>query len=70
MKHTNIYKMGVPEGEEREIEIGKLLGEVLTENLPNLMKNYISKKLNDTKYDKQKKSHTQACHSKNAERQR
>lgn len=34
--HTNIYKIGVPEEEERRAE--KMLEEIMTPNLPNVVK--------------------------------
>ena len=37
-KHTNIYIMGVPEGEEREQGIENLCEKIMTENLTNLEK--------------------------------
>ena len=37
-KCTNICILGVPEGQEREQEIGNLLENIMTENSPNLVK--------------------------------
>ena len=37
-KRSNIRITGVPEGEEKEQEIGNLLGKNVKENFPNLMK--------------------------------
>ena len=37
-KHSNIHIIEVPEGEEREQEIGNLFEKVMTENFPNLVK--------------------------------
>ena len=37
-KHSNIYIIGVPEGEEKEQDIGNLFEKILKENLPNLVK--------------------------------
>ena len=37
-KHTNIHIILVPEGDEREQEIGNLFEKIMTENFPNLMK--------------------------------
>ena len=36
--HSNICIIGVPEGEEREQEIGNLFEKVMSENFPNLVK--------------------------------
>ena len=37
-KHSNICIIGVPEGEEKEQEIGNLFEKIMKENFPNLMK--------------------------------
>ena len=37
-KHSNIRIIGVPEGEEKEQEIGNLLEKIMKENFPNLVK--------------------------------
>ena len=37
-RHTNIHIVGVPEGEEREQEIGHLFEKIVEENFPDLMK--------------------------------
>ena len=37
-KHSNICLIGVPEGEEKEQEIGNLSEKTVKENFPNLMK--------------------------------
>ena len=37
-KHTNIHIILVPEGDEREQEIGNLFENIMTENFPSLMK--------------------------------
>ena len=38
MKHTNIYIIGVPEGEESNQEIKNLFKDIMTENSPILVK--------------------------------
>ena len=38
LKHSNVYIIGVPEGKEKEQEIGNLLEKIRKENLPNLVK--------------------------------
>ena len=38
MKHTNIYIIGVPEGEERDQGIQNLFEDTMTENFCNLVK--------------------------------
>ena len=38
MKHSNIHNMGILEGEENEQGIENLFEEIMTKNLPNLMK--------------------------------
>ena len=37
-KHPNINTIGVPEGEEKEQEIGNLFEKIMKENFPNLVK--------------------------------
>ena len=37
-KHSNICIIGVPEGEEKEKEIGNLFEKIMKENFPNLIK--------------------------------
>ena len=38
IKHTNIWIIGVPEGEEKEQEIENLFEKIMKENFPNLVK--------------------------------
>ena len=35
MKHNNIYKLGIPEGEEEEQEIENLFEKLMMEKFPN-----------------------------------
>ena len=37
-KHSNIWIIGVPEGEEEEQEIENLFEQIMKENFPNLVK--------------------------------
>ena len=37
-KHSNIHITGVPEGEEKEQEIGNLFEKIIEDNFPNLLK--------------------------------
>ena len=37
-KHSNLHIIGVPEGEEKEQEIGNLFEKTMKENVSNLMK--------------------------------
>ena len=37
-KHSNIWIIGVPEGEEEEQEMGNLFEQIMKENFPNLAK--------------------------------
>ena len=37
-KRPNIHNIGVPEGEEKEQEIGNLFEKIMKENFPNLVK--------------------------------
>ena len=41
MKHNNIYKIGIPEGEEEQ-GIGNLFEKVTTENFPVLMREKVA----------------------------
>ena len=36
-KHSNIHIIGVPEGENKEQEIGSLFEKIMKENFPNLL---------------------------------
>ena len=38
MKHSNMWIIGVPEGEEQQQEIENLFEEIMKENFPNLAK--------------------------------
>ena len=38
LKHSDIHTIGVPEGEEKEAEMGDLFEKIVKENLPNLVK--------------------------------
>ena len=38
VKRSNIHIIGVPEGEEKEQEIGNLFEKIMKENFPNLVK--------------------------------
>ena len=38
MKHSNIWIIGVPEGEEQQQEIENLFEQIMKENFPNLAK--------------------------------
>ena len=37
-KHSNIWIIGVPEGEEEEQEIENLFEQIMKENFPNMVK--------------------------------
>ena len=37
-KHSNICIIGVPEGEEKQQEIGNLFEKIMKDNFPNLVK--------------------------------
>ena len=38
MKRSHIHIIGVPEGEKKEQVIGNLFGKIMTEDIPNLVK--------------------------------
>lgn len=46
IKYTNIYLMGLPEGEERVKRAERMFEEIISESFPNLIKNYTPKKFN------------------------
>lgn len=46
MKHTKIYILSIPEGEEREKRTERIYEEIMAKNFPNLMK-YIHLRIQD-----------------------
>ena len=36
VKQANLYIIGIPEGEEKEKQIGNIFEEIMSENIPNL----------------------------------
>ena len=42
IKHNNVHKIGIPEGEEEEQEIENLYEKVMMENFPNLMREKVT----------------------------
>lgn len=46
MKHTKIYILSIPEGEEREKRAERIFEEIMAKNAPNLMK-YIHLRIQD-----------------------
>ena len=42
-KRNNVHIIGIPEGEKSEQEIENLIGEIMTENFPNLVKQKVRK---------------------------
>ena len=67
-KHSNIRIIGVPEGEEKEQEIGNLLEKIMKENFPNLVKeiNMQIQEAQNPKRDGCKESHSKTHHNLNA----
>ena len=59
---TNIYIIGVPEGEEREKPPEKIFEEIITENIPNMGKEIINpvEAVQSPRQDKPKEEHTAA----------
>ena len=43
MKHNNIHVTGIPEGEESKQGINNFFEEIMTGNLPNLVKEKVTK---------------------------
>ena len=64
-KHTNIHIRGVPEGEEKEQEIGKLFEKIMKKNFPNMMKeiDLQVQEAQSPKQDGHKEDHTKTHHS-------
>ena len=67
MKHNNIYIRGIPEGEESEQELENLFEEIMTENLPNLVKekDTLVQKVQSPKKDGPEEVHTKKHHNFN-----
>ena len=42
IKHNNIHKIGIPEGEEEEQGIENLFEKLMMENFPNLMREKVT----------------------------
>ena len=64
-KHTNIWIIGVPEGEEKEQEIGNLFEKIMKENFPNLVKerDIQIQEAQSLKQDGSKEDHTKTYHN-------
>ena len=62
--HTTNCTMGVPDGEEREQEIGNLFEKIMTEKFPNLVKEiHIQvQESQSLQEDEPKEAHTKAQH--------
>ena len=71
MKHTEIYILSIPEGEEREKGGERIFEEIMAKNFPNLMK-YIHLCTQDQQISNRINSeiHTQIHHNATVERQR
>ena len=64
-KHYNIRFIGVPEGEEKEQEIGNLFEKIMKENFPNLVKE-IDMQVQEAQSPKQggcKEAHSKTHHN-------
>ena len=64
-KHSNIRFIGVPEGEDKEQEIGNLFEKIMKENFPNLVKEIDMKvhKAQSPKEDGCKEAHCNTHHN-------
>ena len=47
LKHSNIWIIGVPEGEEQQQEIENLFEQIMKENFPNLAKEIVSQEVQE-----------------------
>ena len=63
IKCTNIYIIGIAEGEEIEQGIENLFQEIMAENLPNLVKKTYKSKKQSLKQNEPKESHTKTHHN-------
>ena len=66
LKHSNIWIIGVPEGEEEEQEIENLFEETMKENFPNLAKEIDFQEVQEAQSPKEvgpKEEHTKAHHN-------
>ena len=64
-KHSNIWIIGVPEGEEEEQEIENLFEKIMKENFPNLAKETDFQEVQEAQSPKEvgpKEAHTNAHH--------
>ena len=64
-KRSNIHIIGVPEGEEKQQEIGNLFEKIVKENFPNLVKEVDMQVLEaqSPKQDGCKKAHSKTNHN-------
>ena len=65
-KHSNICIIGVPEGEEKEQEIGTLFEKIMKENFPNLVNKIDMQVQGSTEKPKQdggKEAHSKTQHN-------
>ena len=66
LKHSNIWIIGVPEGEEEEQEMEKLFKNIMKENFPNLAKEIDFQKVQEAQSPKEagtKEVYTKAHHN-------
>ena len=65
IKYTNIYIIGVPEGEEREKGVRNEFDEIMVENFLNLKKetDIQEQEAQSAKQDGPKETHTKTCHN-------
>ena len=65
-KHSSVWIIGVPEGEEEEQEIENLFGNIMKENFPNLAKEIDFQEVQEAQSPKNvgpKEEHTKAHHN-------
>ena len=63
LKCSNIWIIGVPEGEEQQQEIENLLEQIMKENFPNLVKEIDFQEAQSSKEVGPKEEHTKAHHN-------
>ena len=72
-QHSNLWIIGVPEGEEEEQQLENLFEQIMKENFPNLAKEIDSQEVQEAQSPKEvgpKEEHTKAQHNYITEDQR
>ena len=65
IKVANLHVIGIPEGEEKEMDIGNIFEEILSENFPNLKETDIKIQEAQPKQVEHKLAHSKTYYNKN-----